>query len=362
MTVGYNRRCDGSLVPYYRCQQEGIATGTQPCQTVCGSGVDDAVAAVVLEELSPLGIEAALAVSAELADRAAEADRIRATTVERARHAAEAARRRYLAVDPTNRLVASTLEADWNQKLRELADAQDDYDRAAQGGAGPLDEPTRARIRALATDLPRLWNDPATPMRERKRLLRVLVNDVTLLQDGARITAHVLLPGGASRSLTLPRPLRAWEAHTTPDATVALITELVADHPYDEVVRILNKRGVTGGWGKPFNVPSLTALCKSRGIPDLRERLRAAGMLTVEEIAAQLDVTIATINTWRRRGQLTARRVNGRRESLYDPGQRRPPDGRSTRRRTDAVTPICDDEGDHTAEPITARTSTGGAV
>ena len=120
-------------------------------------------------------------------------------------------------------------------------------------------------------------------MRERKRLIRLLVTDVTLLAGDERIDAHVRLPGGANRSLTLPRPLRAWEAHTTPEATVALIAELVADHPYDEVVKILNERGVTGGWGKPFNVPSLTALCQSRGIADLRRRLRAAGMLTVEE-------------------------------------------------------------------------------
>ncbi|MFN2505343.1 MAG: recombinase family protein, partial [Acidimicrobiales bacterium] len=331
MTVGYSPRCDRSLVPYYRCQQEGIASGTQPCQTVCGSGVDDAVAALALEELSPLGIEAALAVTAELADRAAEADRIRATTVERARHAAEAARRRYLAVDPTNRLVASTLEADWNQRLRELTDAQDDYERAAEKGAGSLDEATQARIRALAADIPALWADPATPMRERKRLLRLLVTDVTLLAGDDHIAAHVRLPGGASRSLTLARPLRAWEAHTTPEATVALIEELVADHPHDEVVRILNERGVTGGWGRAFNVPSLTALCKSRGIPGLRERLRAAGFLTVEEIAAQLGVAVATIGIWRRRGQLTATRVNGRREFLYRPGQSRPSDGRSTR-------------------------------
>jgi excisionase family DNA binding protein len=363
MTVGYSRRCDAS-VPYYRCQQDGIARATQPCQTVCGSGVDDAVAALVVEELSPLGIEAALAVSAELAQRAAEADRVRATAVERARHGAEAARRRYLAVDPTNRLVASTLEADWNQRLRELTDAQDDYDRVAAKGAGSLDEATQARIRALATDLPALWADPATPVRERKRLLRLLVTDVTLVQDGERIAAHVRLPGGATRSLRLARPLRAWEPHTTPRATVALVEELVADHPHDEVVRILNERGVTGGWGKAFNVPSLTALCKSRGIPGLRERLRAAGFLTVEEIAAQLGVTVATIGIWRRRGQLTATRVNGRREFLYRPGQSRPSDGRSTRhdRAVEAVTPVRDDEGGNLGERITAGNSTGGAV
>lgn len=364
MTVGYHRRCDGSLVADYRCQREGITTATDPCQTVCGSGVDEAVAALVLEELSPLGIEAALAVSAELADRAAEADRIRATAVERARHAAEAARRRYLAVDPTNRLVASTLEADWNERLRELADAQDDYARAADQGGGSLDEPTRARVRSLATDLPKLWADPATPMRERKRLLRLLVTDVTLLSDGDTIAVHVRLPGGATRSLSLPRPLRAWEAHTTPADTVVLIEELVAEHPYDEVVRILNERGVTGGWGKPFNVASLAALCRSRAIPDLRQRLRAVGFLSEEEMAAQLGVTPQTIGIWRRRGQLTGRRVNGRGECLYHPDQSRPPDGRSTRHRppAEAVTPTRDDGADHPDEPVTAGSATGGAV
>ncbi len=155
MTVKYHKRANGSLLPDYSCQQEGIATGAAPCQTVCGAGVDAAVGALVLEQLSPLAIEAALAVSAELAGRAAEADRVRAATVERARYAAEAARRRYLAVDPANRLVASTLEADWNHKLRELADAQDDYDRAARAGAAPLDEAQRARVRALGLRPPR---------------------------------------------------------------------------------------------------------------------------------------------------------------------------------------------------------------
>lgn len=364
MTVGYHKRCDGSLVPDYSCQSEGIASGTPPCQRVCGSGVDVAVATLVLDELSPLAIETALQVSTELAGRAAEADRIRAATVERARYAAEAARRRYLAVDPANRLVASALEADWNRKLREVADAQDDYDRAARAGAAPLSEAQQARVRALAADLPALWHDPATPMRERKRLIRLLVTDVTVLKHDEHITAHVRLPGGACHTLTVPRPLRAWEAHATPDATLALIDELLAAHPHDEVVKILNERGVKNGWGKTFTVPSLTWLVKAHNIPDLRQRLRAQGMLTVEEIAADFGVTTQTIKRWQHSGDITARRVNGRRECLYHPGQRRPTDGRSKRRRRagETVTPMRDDQTNRTVEHIAAAISTGGAV
>ena len=146
-----------------------------------------AVAKLVLEQLTPLAIETSLAVSTELAQRAADADRIRQMGVKRAEHAAEAARRRYLAVDPTNRLVADQLEADWNNKLRELADARDEYDRATHAGKRPLTDQQQAQIRALATNLPALWANPATPMRERKRLIRLLVTDVTLNKTNDQI-------------------------------------------------------------------------------------------------------------------------------------------------------------------------------
>src|SRR5664279_2637954 len=115
---------------------------------MCGSGVDAAVAQFVLAAVTPLAIQAALTVTAELAERAADADRVRASHVERAHHAADAARRRYLAVDPTDRLVADALEADWNQRLRELADTQHDYDNARSSGVAALTDAQTERIRA----------------------------------------------------------------------------------------------------------------------------------------------------------------------------------------------------------------------
>ncbi|MGO9150623.1 MAG: recombinase family protein [Acidimicrobiales bacterium] len=364
MTVNYHKRCNGTLVPDYSCQSKGIATGTAPCQSVCGSGVDEAVAELMLKELSPLGIEAALEVSAELVKRAKEADHVRAAVVERANYAAEAARRRYLAVDPSNRLVASTLEADWNHKLRELADAQDDYERAARGDAILPNDEQQERIRALASDLPALWHDPATPMRERKRLIRLLVTDVTLLKTDGRITAQVRLPGGACRTLDVPRPKRAWEGHATSKEVLSLIDEMLRDHTYDEAVKILNADGVRNGWGKSFTVPSLTWLCKAHNIPSLRQRLHAGGMLTLGEIAAELGVCTQTIKVWQRRGDITGRRIDGRDEYLYHPGQKRPPDGRSTRwrRRPETVTGDAHDAISVARRSISATTSTGGAV
>ena len=324
MTVGYHQRRDGSLVPDYTCQREGIATATPICQNITGTAVDAAVAELVLQTLTPLALEVALSVADQITAQAADADRIRASHVQRAHHNAELARRRYLAVDPTNRLVADALEADWNTKLRELTDAQDDYDKAKTRAEHQLDPTGRERIRALAADFPALWNNPATPMRERKRLIRLLVTDVTLLKTPDGITAAVRFPGGQHHTLNLPRPLTAWELHTTPEATISLIDELLNTHTYDETANILNHQGLTSGWGKPFTVPTLTALCHSRNIPSHADRLRAAGMLTTNEIAAQLHATVPTIRRWYRLGLITGERIDGRGERLYHPDQQRP--------------------------------------
>jgi hypothetical protein len=360
MTVKYHKRCNGEPQPDYHCSREGIATGTPPCQSICGAGVDHAVAELVLEQLTPLAIETALAVSAELTQRAVQADRIRQMGVQRAEYAAEAARRRYLAVDPTNRLVADQLEADWNNKLRELAATKDEYERATHAGNRPLTDQQQAQIRALATDLPALWANPATPMRERKRLIRLLVTDVTLNKTGDQIAAHVRLSGGQQHTLQVPRPLRAWEAHTTPPSTIKLIDELLNDHTYDETVEILNDKGLTGGWGHPFTVVSLTQLCKHRGIASHHQRLRAAGMLTLDEIAGQLGVTAQTIKIWQRRGDITGQRIDGRRAHLYHPGQTRPPDAR--RRSQPLNVAARHHHRGPATESITTTTPPGGAV
>ena len=220
--------------------------------------------------------------------------------------------------------MADTLEADWNTRLRELAQARDDYARARDTDVA-LDEEQQARVLALAGDFPALWNDPATPMRERKRLLRLLITDVTLTRDSDGATCcQVRFTGGQHHTLTLPRPLTATEQHTTAHATVELIDQLLNDHPFDQISEILNGRGITGGWGRAFTVQNLAALCRARGLSTHASRLLAAGMLTAGEIAADFKVTPQTIGKWHRRGLITARRTDGRGECLFHPGQHPP--------------------------------------
>ena len=207
MTVRYHARGDQEL-PTYTCHRDGIENGRSACTLIPGHTLDQHIGQLLIDTLTPLAVEAALQVSAELQQRAAEADALRAAHVERARYHADLARRRYLAVDPANRLVAGTLEADWNTALRALTDAQDAYDTARKQHTGQLTSAQKTRISQLVTDLPGIWNDPATPMRERKRIARLLLTDVTVTRTSDTITAHVRLAGGQHRTLTLPVPKR----------------------------------------------------------------------------------------------------------------------------------------------------------
>jgi DNA invertase Pin-like site-specific DNA recombinase len=317
MSVQYHQR-RGVLVPDYRCVRESIQRYASQCQTIPGQRVDETISQLLLDTVTPLALEVALTVQAELEQRAEEADALRASHVERARHHAELARRRYLAVDPDNRLVADTLEADWNDKLRALNDAQDEYERQTAADNATLTEQHKTRIRQLAADFPKLWSDPATPTRERKRIARLLIEDVTLNRTD-RIHLHVRFRGGQTTSLTLPLPLPIGELRKTPAELIAQLDRLLDDHTEGETAAILNAQGLRSLDGKPFTGYIVKCLAKSHKLASHQARLHAAGKLTLTEITEQLGVHHHTIKAWRRAGLLIGHKANDRNERLYDP-------------------------------------------
>jgi DNA invertase Pin-like site-specific DNA recombinase len=316
MTVRYHHR-RGQPVPDYVCQRDGIEHAQRICATIPGADLDQRIGQLLLDTLSPLTVEAALAVSAELDQRAADADRMRAAHVERARYHADLARRRYLAVDPANRLVADSLEADWNTALREQNDATHTYEQARQQHTGRLTDTQRARIGQLVTDLPAIWNDPDTPARERKRIARLLLTDVTVHRDQHSIIVHVRFPGGQHTTLTLPTPKSVGEQRKTPPNVVSAVDELLDHHISGEIAGILNQRGLTSGTGEPFHRNIIDHIIHTYRIPSRRQRLRAAGMLTTAEIADLLGIHPNTVKAWRRTGLVSGVRYNDKGEMLY---------------------------------------------
>ena len=317
MSVRYHQR-RGALVPDYLCIDENIQRHAPRCLAVPGHGVDETIGRLLLETVTPLALEVALTVQTELESRAEDADRLRRSHVERARHHVELARRRYLAVDPDNRLVADTLEADWNDSLRALQAAQDEYERATIQAHAALDDRRKTQIRQLATDFPALWSDPATPARQRKRITRLLIEDVTLNRTN-QIHLHVRFRGGQTHSLTLPPPLNSWQARQTDPDTIALIDRLLNDHTDAETADQLNAAGRRSGMDKPFTARIALGLRRRCDLPSHAERLRARDLLTLDEIAAQLDVHTSTIKAWHRAGLLESHKANDKNERLFEP-------------------------------------------
>ena len=317
MTLRYNN-LHGVERPVYICQDKCIKAGTTICLSIPGAAIDDAVSHLVLETVSPLALEVALGVQAEVESRADEADRLRRSQVERARHHAETARRRYLSVDPDNRLVAGTLEADWDNALRELAGAQDDYDRASNAARALLSDEQKSKIRALASDFPALWTDPATPQRERKRMVRLLIEDVTIDKADA-VHIHVRFRGGQTTSLKRPLPLTASQLRKTPTETVTRCDELLEAHTDAEVADLLNKDGHISGGGQAFSARSVLRLRRHHHLLSHRDRLVRTGMLSLDEIAAHLGVQTHTIKAWHRAGFLSGHTANDKHEHLFEP-------------------------------------------
>ncbi len=342
MTVRYHTR-KGVQSPQYVCQREGIDTSTPKCQSIPGAGIDRAIGELLVETITPVTLEVAWKVQTELETRVDEADALRRQRVERARHEADLARRRFMEVDPANRLVVDVLEAEWNEKLRGLHAAQEEFEQRRQQDHVQLDDAQRQQIFALAADFPRLWNDPQTPQRERKRMVRLLIEDVTLTKSDEIVVA-VRFRGGATRRLVLPIPPAAWELRQTSPQVVVEIDALLDDYTESEIARILNDRGHVSGEGKRFHAGIVQRLRRNYNMKKRYDRLRDAGMLSLQEMADLLDVATDTVKTWRNHDLLRAHAYNDKNECLYEHPGNEPPvksQGRklSKRRRFPKVAP-----------------------
>jgi hypothetical protein len=220
-------------------------------------------------------------------------------------------------VDPDNRLVASSLEADWNEKMRSHADAVVDYERRGREQAASIDAEGRRRIIELAEQFPRVWHDPRVDMTERKRIVRLLIDDVTLVKAQA-ITAHVRLSGGATRTLILDRPLPIAQIRKFKPELVADVDGLLDHHCDREIVEILNRRGLQTWEGKPFNLKKIAFIRTAYKLASRHERLRRRGMLTTREVAARFDVSETAVHQWGREGLISKWQTDSLNRGLWE--------------------------------------------
>ena len=324
MTVRYHQRKGELFVDYY-CHHESHEHGRDVCQRIPGYAIDQAIGRLLLEMVQPVTLEVAFAVQAELQARLEEVDQLRRQEVERARYEADLARDRFMRVDPNNRLVADALEADWNDRLRALTEAQERYEQQRQKDRLALDDAGRQKVLALTQDLPRLWRDPNTRDQDRKRIVRLLIEDVTLIK-AERITVGIRFKGGATRTMHLPLPLSAWNQRTTNPEVIRQIDQLLDTCTEAQVAEELNRRGYRSGMKRQFTSRIVAKLRRAYGLRPRYDRLRERGLLTASEMAAQLKVTRQTVRIWCAHGLLKGYLYNDKGERLYElpPEDQRP--------------------------------------
>ncbi|MCL6448895.1 MAG: recombinase family protein [Armatimonadetes bacterium] len=302
MSVQY-RTYRKKMVPDYVCSRRHAEYAEPCCQRIPGRTIDEAVGQLLVESVTPLALDAVLAVDDELQQRADEVKRLLQHRVQRAQYEADLAQRRYLQVDPDNRLVANTLEAEWNNRLRDLEEAKRHFEEEMKTNAVVLTAEKRQQIRDLAVDFPRLWQDPRTPDRERKRMARLLIEDVTLIKE-EMYTVHVRFRGGALRTIRLPLLPNAPDAHRTPRQVIEEIDRLLDHHSEEEIAVLLNERGFRSGTGQLFDKHKVIIIRWTHKLKDRYTRLREAGFLTKEEIAERLGIRPDTVLKWRKQGLL----------------------------------------------------------
>lgn len=323
----------GRLEAWYVCDRAHGKRGEPNCQSIGGLPIDQAIGVLIAEAMTPAAVELALEIRKEIEARHEEADRLRSRAIERAQIEAELAQRRFMLVDPSNRLVADTLEAEWNQKLRSLAKAREERERGRQEDQLVLDEAIRERLIAMTTDFNKLWADPNTPNRERKRLLAYLIEDATLIKFPAEGTTkiHVRFKGGKIETLTTVNPKSSAQQVTTSPKIVELVDKYLEDHTYLEIADLLNEQGLRpGGSARPgqrdarFTASRVGYLVHRYRLRSRYDRLRDRGLLTKKEAAARLGIHESTLIKWAEHG-IVIRHAYNARAYLYEAPGPNPP-------------------------------------
>ena len=289
--------------PGYHCAGRTLVNGRGVwCLSVGGVQLDQAVAGAFLAALTPAGLQAAVAAAERLeADHDAALAQWR-LEVERARYQATKAERRYLAVDPDNRLVARGLECDWEAKLAALAAAEAELASRERRRPRTLTAAERAAIGALGGDVARVWSAPTTTDRDRKELLRTLLEEVIVNVDRDAAQAHLTMRwrGGAISQLDVALPRSHPPKIRTSEDTIALVRRLAAHYPDAQIAGILNRQGRRSARGQRFTASIVQSLRHHWAIPRSQPPAEPpqGELVTITKAAELLGVVPSTVHRW----------------------------------------------------------------
>ncbi len=315
MGIRYQR--NGSVL-MYECHQLHSQLAARTCQTMRGDRIDQAVVACFLEAIEPAHLEVALAALDQVEARAKQVENQWHRQIERAQYEADLARRRYKAVDPDNRLVARSLEKEWNEKLAEVDKLEREHQHVPKPAALLLTTAQREQIRRLAHDLPAIWHASTTTFVERKQLMRWLIKDVTLSKRGNVIDVAIRWQTEALTALSIPRYKLSWEERQTSPHVVERVREWSPTHTATQIATLLNEEGLRPGLGGSFTASKVDWIRVAYSIPlacpegpgFCPSGQRGDGRYSALAAAELLNVNVSTIADWCNAGILESVRAH----------------------------------------------------
>ena len=309
LTVRY--KGNGGLYPLYECnwrKREGLSSSS--CMDIRADLLDTTVAKRVLQVIQPNQIELALKAVKELETREKVVCRQWEMRIERSRYEAQLAERRYLEVDPSNRLVAATLESRWNTAMLKLEELKQQYTQFQEKQLNVATCEQKEKVLALAKDFPRVWHASTTNPKDKKRMLRLLIKDITVERSTGRRQSilHIRWQGGACENIVVALPQKMSDRIRYPDHFVERIRKLSTKLTDQQIVKTLKKENQLSSTGKPFTESIIQWIRYKHRIPAYQPK--EPGELTVKQVADKFNVSIHVVYYWIKRGIIEARRLN----------------------------------------------------
>jgi len=300
----------------YRCSRHTVAQAPAgECQLVGGKRIEAAVVAAFLEVTAEAGVEAAALAGEQMRAEIESADRSWQLLIEKAEYEAQRAERQFTAVEPENRTVARELERRWNERLEEL-DAVRAKAAAARQHRRPLSEEEVARAQALGRNLDAVWNAATTTQRDRKRLLRALIEEVQIRSAEKLHRVRIVWKGGAITDREVIRATRGGAGlRATAGEIIELVRKLACEFDDAQIARILNRQGHRSGLGLAFTKSSVSSMRGKHQIPACAKKAprdEREGPFTADEAARELGVTCTTVHHWLRQGVLAGEQMTPR--------------------------------------------------
>lgn len=286
------RHATGRLFPKYVCGSKRT-NGPDGCHEIIPADrVDAAISDLVVRRLSPEAIALTLDVQGEVQRRRQEHNRYFELQLEKVKHEEDMARLRYMSVDPTNRLVALELEANWNKKLRELDSARKKLEEETEKNQVSTKEELETAARQISESFGEIWNAPGLKNEDRKRIVRYLIRDVTIKRtEHYTVVVQICFQGGATEEIEVSIAKPRYKEIETPKDVIEFLEKEAENHPYTQLARMLNEQGYSRQCRRPFTPKNIHRIMKAYGIKSMKQRYLDRGWLTLYETADRIGIT-----------------------------------------------------------------------